>query len=152
MLLFSSAIQIGFEQPSYVFLEPLFTEKFIDQVFLVKENDQLSEQTFRVEISVSDVSPSNSTRPASLTSQDTLGKTIDNDYRISNPGQRSIVLSFTPNMQSISFNFALFPDLIVEGTEAFMVNAEPELSTPSFLAPIFLSQNTFIIIEDNDSK
>lgn len=150
---FSLAIRIGFERPNYTFFEPIFTERgFIDQVFLVKENNQLSEQTFQVEITVSDVSPTSNISPATLITRDPFGRIIDNDYRISGADQRSIILRFDPNREMISFNFVLYPDLLVEGTEAFVVNASPKQNTPAFSSPIFLAQNTFIIIEDNDCK
>ena len=142
-------------------MEPMF-EETIDQffvppanstisgpVFLLKENDVVSEQTFLIVIEVSEATPPNqynvyrATRGADFTSAD------------------SLVVQFLPGYQRINFQFNLLPDVFPEETESFLVTSAPEDSglingvifdAPSFLPPVTLSDRTFIIIEDNDRK
>ena len=151
-----TAIRIGFERPSYTYTEPLF-EEIIDRfsldtpVFLVKENNVSSEQTFLVAVQVtSSVPPGQNVRPA----------TLDNDYHITSSGQTSVLFTFLPTEARINFFFTLFPDSFPEGDEAFRVSASPEdtqlrpdgsIETyPTFLNPAILTSETFVIIEDDD--
>ena len=74
----------------------------------------------------------------------------NNDYTI---GQNNFVnLELEPGDQTIEFNFRLFGDDIAEGTEAFQATPARLEGTPGFLAPTVLAPDTFIIIEDDDSK
>ena len=71
----------------------------------------------------------------------------NNDYTI---GQNnSVNLELEPGDQTIEFNFRLFGDDIAEGTEAFQARLE---GTPEFLDTTVLAPDTFILIEDDDSK
>ena len=95
------AIRIGFELPSYTYLEPMF-ETDIDMffespsgmpvngpVFLAKEDNVTSEQTFLVVVQVSSsVPPEQSIQPATLVA----------DYSLSAAGT-SVVLQFGPMVQ-----------------------------------------------------
>ena len=158
------AIRIGFELPSYTYLEPMF-ETDIDMffespsgmpvngpVFLAKEDNVTSEQTFLVVVQVSSsVPPGQGIQPA----------TLDVDYRLSAAGT-SVVLQFSPMVQRINFLFTLFPDTLPEGTEAFFASSAPAdvtqlpdgriVPVPTFLNPNVLSAGIFIIIEDDDRE
>ena len=77
-------------------------------IFLVKENNVLSEQTFLISIQVTDSAPV-SIQPA------TLGQ----DYRFGQVGQTSQTEVFLPSQQRNPFLFELLTDTLAEGTEAF---------------------------------
>ena len=127
-------------------------------IYLAKENNVTSEQTFLLSIQVTDSAPSGTNfQPA----------TLDADYRISTPGQTSVTLTFlaTNNMiavQRINFQFTLFPDTLPERTEAFRASVFPQdtlvvsdgsIETfPTFLNPENLAYETFVVIEDDDRK
>ena len=127
-------------------------------IYLAKENNVTSEQTFLLSIQATDSAPSGTNfQPA----------TLDADYRIATPGQTSVTLTFlaTNNMvavQRINFQFMLFPDTLPEGTEAFRASVSPQdtrvgsdgsIETfPTFLNPESLASETFVVIEDNDRK
>ena len=147
------AIRIGFEQPQYVFNEPeFFEENIFNHVFLVKENNTQTEQTFIVVLTATGHTPLNSNiRPASVSSKEDDGYLQENDYLLGRPDQRSMVINFPAQSQRIPFNFRLFSDKEVEGTEAFQVSVLPhESNSPLFLEPLTLSSSTFIIINDQD--
>ena len=127
-------------------------------IYLAKEDNVTSEQTFLLLIQATDSAPSGTNiQPA----------TLDADYRISTPGQTSMTLTFlaTNNMiavQRINFQFTLFPDTLPEGNEAFRAGVSPQdtrvrpdgtIETfPTFLNPKSLTSETFVIIEDDDRK
>ena len=159
------AIRIGFELPGYTYAEPDFSE-LIDQfftsptglpvngpIYLAKENNVISEQTFLLYIQVNDSVPSGTNiQPA------TLGE----DYRLAVAGQTSVTLSFSAFESRIPFQFNLFADTLSEGTEAFQVSLSPEdtrerpdgsIDTfPTFLNPVALASEIFVVIEDDDRK
>lgn len=144
------AIAIGFEQPSYTFIEPLFIEDFLDgPVVVIKDNNRTSEQTFQLVFQVSSSTPDSSIRPASLSERLPNGSSLDNDYILSTPGRTSVVASILPSQQRIPFKFTLFPDDLPEATEAFQVSLSPRENTPAF--SITLAE-TFVIIKDDDGK
>ena len=90
-------------------MEPMF-DSFIDQfymsptglpvngpIYLAKENNVTSEQTFLLSIQVTDSAPSGTNiQPA----------TLDADYRIATPGQTSVTLTFlaTPLNKGLLFS------------------------------------------------
>ena len=117
----------------------------VDEIFIAKENGVVSEQTFRIAITVTRNTPDQNTQPADPRMGD-----IFNDYEI--PGGSNFVLEIEPQEQQIPFNLRLFGDDIAEGTEAFQVFTAAQQDSPTFLGPTFFSPNTFIIIEDDDSK
>ena len=116
---------IGFQNASYTFPEPQFETEIFGVVFLEKENGRISEQEFRVVIEVSTVTPSANIRPATLTSRDANGTTIENDYLLLDPDQTVIISSFLPSAQTLEFVFTLFPDEIAEATKAFHARSSP---------------------------
>ena len=139
-------IAIGFQQLSYTFSEPTEpSEDILGVVILEKENGVISEQTFRIVVTVTPTTPSQSIRPAELSMDG-----ADNDYTI---GRENFVnLELEPDQQTISFDFRLFADDIAEETEAFQATPARREDSPEFLVPMVLSPNTFIIIEDDDSE
>ena len=151
---------IGFQNASYTFPEPESEQPVFGVVFLEKENGRISEQEFRVTIEVSTVTPNTNIRPATLKSLDADGNVVNNDYapRFLNPNQTLKIpsLSFLPGIQTLEFDFTLFPDNVAEGTEAFQVRSSPSqgVNSPGFSIPT--DQNThsetFIIIEDDDRE
>ena len=157
------AIRIGFELPGYTYTEPQFDE-FIDEfyvsptgqpengpIFLVKEGNVISEQTFLVSYQVTDSAPSG-----------IQSATIDQDYRFAASGQISQTDFFPPLQQRIPFQFELHADALPEGTEAFQASVSPEDAQdlgggnfeqfPTFLNPEILASEIFIRILDNDRK
>lgn len=121
-------------------------------VFLVKENDVVSEQTFVVTVQVSSsVPPSQpSIQPA------TLGE----DYSVGSQDITVVTSTFLASQQRLAFSFTLFPDETVEETEAFLAtSAVGDQSTigsqffvPRYLAPITTTRNAYILIEDDDGE
>ena len=156
------AIRIGFELPGYTYTEPLYDE-FIDNfyvsptcqpengpIFLLKEDNVISEQTFLVSFQVTDSAPSG-----------TQSATIDQDYRFAGPGQTSTIDFFLPTQQRLFFPFELRADILPEGTEAFQASVSPEYTQdingmveqfPTSLNPLTLRSDIFITILDNDRK
>ena len=148
---------IGFQRAIYIFDEPEFEEEITGVVFLEKENDRISEQTFHVVFEVSTATPNPNIRPATISSRDADGIIINNDYFLLNPDQSIIIQSFLPGCQTLEFIFTLYPDDVAEGTEAFQARSSPSGGTvvPGYTIPDqfnTLFAETFIIIEDNDRK
>ena len=156
-----SGIEIGFEFPTYTYTEPTFDESidenFIPKsglpingpIYLAKENDRLTEQTFQLYVHFSSsVPPVNKTniQPA----------TRNEDYS-SNGELNNVVLQFRPEQQRINVAFSLFPDDVPEGTEAFLIGTSSDktaqladgrmVDVPTFLNPTTLSAESFVIIE-----
>ena len=118
-------------------------------IYLAKEDNVQSEQTFRVIVEVADSVPFGG-HPA----------TISVDYSIGRGGTSSVI-EFFPSMQRVNFPFTLFHDNFSEGTEAFHVSYSAEdtgesdgmkFDLPGYSPPIALSSETFVIIEDDDRK
>jgi hypothetical protein len=124
-------------------------------IFLAKEDNVTSEQTFLVSFQVTDSAPSG-----------TQSATIDQDYRFAAVGRTSQTEIFFPTQQRIIFPFTLLPDDLPEGTEAFQASVSPEDTRefidengvmmverfPTSLYPITLRSEIFITILDNDCK
>ena len=170
MVLILLAIRIGFELPGYTYTEPQF-DTLVDQftpippgrpesgpIYLLKENNVISEQTFLVAIQVTD-SASSGTNIQSAT--------FRVDYEFSSGGRTSETLFFLPSQQRILVTFELLADTLPEGTEAFQASASPEdtLETrapngtvisverfPTPLSPADLASEVFINILDDDRK
>ena len=166
MVLILLAIRIGFELPRYTYTEPLFDTR-IDQffiqnpgdsgpIYLAKENNVISEQTFLISVQVTDSAPSGTAIQSA---------TIDQDYRFGRV-QTSEAILFDPFEQRILVLFELLADTFPEGNEAFQASVSPEdtLETrapngtiiierfPIPLPPEVLLPEAFIIILDNDRK
>ena len=162
-----TVIRIGFELvPGYTYTEPQFDE-VIDQffvsptgrpengpIYLIKEDNVTSEQTFLVSIQVTDSAPSGTNiQPA----------TLRQDYIISpNTMRTSVSEIFNARDQRIPFAFTLLSDSVPEGTEAFQASVSPEDTRdlgggiveqfPTSLNPLRLASEVFITIEDDDRK
>ena len=122
-------------------------------IYLAKEDNVTSEQTFLLSIQVTDSAPSGTIiQPA----------TLDADYRIAGHGKTSATLTFRAFQQRIDFQFTLFPDTLPEGTEAFRASVSPQETLmrpdgstetfPTFLNPEKLASEIFVFIEDDDRK
>ena len=160
MFLWFSDIHIGYEIPEYTFFEPDF-ETFIQNVTIIKEDSQITEQTFAVVISINE--PNVGIRPATQETQETIAAGINYDFRTAITGGEvdSFVLEFFPDEQSSTFNFFINSDALPEGTEGFRLGSAPDrgvagpgLSYPTYQPPSGRNAhvNTEIIIIDNDSK
>lgn len=149
----NAAIRIGFELSRYEFLEPQF-EEFIDRfyepesglpingpVFLAKENNVTTEQTFQITFQISNVGP-----PGEGIDPATPGQ----DYQASQVS----IMNFPPTTQRQDFSFILLTDNTPEAKEAFQIGSSPnnQPGVPVYVAPSALFSQTFIIIEDDDGK
>ena len=120
-------------------------------IYLTKEDNVQSEQTFRIRVQVVDSVPFANINPAGM----------GEDYSVGHAGTlSSIVVEFLPTMQRVNFGFTLFPDNIPERTEAFYASfiaedavvGRMQFDLPSYLQPIALFAETYAIIEDDDRK
>ena len=120
-------------------------------MFIAKENGVISEQIFRIVITTTGNTPNQNIRAA-----DHSTDTCDNDYmittRVNQGGVIFILDELEPQQQKIPFNFRLYGDDIAEGTEAFRAFVSPVENSPGYLDPMVLSVDTFIVIEDDDSR
>ena len=116
-------------------MEPPFEEN--TEVFLVKENNAQSEQTFSLHIQIINSVPPNSGFSLATHNQDYAGM------------PSSTIILFPPNFQRYPISFDLLPDNIPESTEAFQLSSESDRA-PLFESPKNFFQQTFIVIEDND--
>ena len=123
-------------------------------IYIVKQDNVVSEQTFLVVITATDTVLSGSGfRQAQLNSDyGWIGATT--------PDGR-IVRQFPATVQRMLFPFTLLNDDIPEGTEAFLftTSAEDEgvvngitYQVPGFLSPTTLFPQAYVIIEDDDRK
>ena len=117
-------------------------------IYLAKEDNVSSEQTFSVVVQASSsVPPGQDIRPA----------TINVDYRL-NAANTYVVLQFGPKDQRINIPFILSPEIPpTKVTEAFLVSSAPVntaellngtiVAVPTFQNPITLSAESFVIIK-----
>ena len=156
------AIRIGFELPGYTYTEPQFdttVDRFFipnpgdsGPIYLAKENNVTSEQTFLISVQVTDSAPSGTAIPSA---------TIDQDYRFGGV-QTNETMIFDHFEQRILVQFQLLADTFPEGTEAFQASVSPEtrgpndtiiiVEFPTPLSPQVLASEAFIIILDDDRK
>ena len=130
----SLAITIGFEEPNYTFIEPPFLRSF--HILLVKEGNQISEQTFQVLIQVSNLT--NPYKPASL----------GEDYQTT----ATVPIIFPSDQLYIPWEFELLSNKNPEENEAFRVTLS-SVGDSSFLTNgSSLYNETLIIIQDAQSK
>ena len=156
--LLHTVIRIGFEQPYYTYVEPIFevvVDKFFTPhsgspvngpIYLAKEDTGSSEQTFSVVVQIAS---------ASNFGQNIQPATHNEDYSLS-VEQTHVTLPFLPYDQRIIVPFTLFTDDVPEGTEAFRLSSAPNnivlpdqtgVTLPTYLNPINLSTDTIIVIE-----
>ena len=128
---------IGFEREINTFPEPMFEE--VVTIYLAKENNVSSEQTFGISFQRSDSAPPGS------------------DFAIATDGEDytnlrgDFTLLFFPNMQRRGISIDLLADDNPEPTEAFQISSSPDRN-PTFNGPRTLFSRTFVVIEDDDSK
>ena len=113
----------------------MFDETY--EIFLAKENNVVSEQTFLVLVQINDFAPPNT---------DFAIAEFDVDYR---DILRSFTTGFPPNVQRIPVSFAVLADTIPEQTEAFQINSASD-GTPGFNIPNALFPQSYVVIEDDD--
>ena len=113
----------------------MFDETY--EIFLAKENNVVSEQTFSVSLQINDFAPPNT------------------DFAIAAFGfdygdiSRSFTTSFSPNFQRIPVSFAVFADSNPEQTEAFQINSASD-GTPGFNIPNVFFAQSYVVLEDDD--
>ena len=148
------ATRIGFEFESYKVTEPCPGDENLisNLVYLIREHNQKSEQTYSVDLTVGD--PGGNTKPAT---SETLDINKNFDYSIGLPGQTKVNVLFPPTVDRVAFAFSLNPDLAVEGKETFRVTSAQV--TPSGPYPVFqtpsgvnASATTLICIIEKDGK
>lgn len=135
----AAAIRIGFERQINTFTEPMFDE--FQNIYLTKENNVSSEQTFSISFQRTNSVPINSGFAIAEDGEDYTG--IGEEF----------FRSFAPNLQRLGLPISLLADANPEPTEAFQLNSSPE-SMPTFLTPdgTMLFSQTFVVIEDDDSE
>ena len=125
---------IGFESEFNRFTEPTFETETL--IFLAKENNVSSEQTFIISFQQTDLVPQGS---GFVIAQE------GEDYRGILPRP------FLPSDQRLSLTFTLLADRVPERTEAFQISLSP-LGSPAFNNANVLFTRTFVVIDDNDRK
>lgn len=141
-------------------MEPVF-EETIDKLFIpklnlpehgpvyiTKENDTSTEQTFLVYVHTSTSVPTDSDQvihPATLNVDYSLSGTLT-----------FMVLRFGPEQRKINVPLTLYSDDFSEGTEAFIISITADntaevdgriVRVPTYLNPLSLSSESFVIIE-----
>ena len=131
-------------------MEPEFDEtvdsffvKDSGPVYLVKQDDVVSEQTFVIVVQFVDSVPLGS---------NLLPATFGEDYSVNS---RPSVLQFQNNSQRLLVPFSLFTDDNPEGTEGFLLtsvpgNLGPDMDVPTYLPPTTLSADASVTIEDDE--
>ena len=122
---------IGFEQPTYSFIEDGRVS-----VVLTK-NDTLSEQHFATAILVASP-PENVSRAI-----------LDEDYQLGILGQNFQLQTLAPNQQRINVSFIVLRDAIVEGVEAFALSVSPNDGNRGFSLGTYPITTIFI---DDDGE
>ena len=150
----SAVIQIGFESQSYKVTEPNPDDEnsINNLVYLIRENNRTTEQTYSVDLTVGD--PGGNTKPATI---ETSNINQNFDYSLGSTDLTKVNVLFPPTMDKIPFRFSLNPDLAVEGTETFRATSAQVI--PSGYFPVFQIPSdvnafatTLIHILDNDGK
>ena len=139
LILFLSAIAIGFEFQSYQFDEPAVLTPISGEVLLIKEDQRETEQTFAIQVTVDN--PLSPVLPATLQSAD---PSVQFDYARSAPGLVSSTYLIPPEAFFISFNFSLNDDNVTEGFEAFLAVSQP---SPTFGTSFESPTNAFAITQ-----
>lgn len=135
---FSAEIRIGFAREVYSYYEPEVQMLFTN-LTIVKDGGRISEQIFRVNISISDPA---TVAPATLR---TSPVQEDWDFAVGFAGQTSVLRDFFSSSQSVLVAFFLNGDDSVEDVEGFMLTSSPVVTDgfPSFLSPLPTSTTAF---------
>ena len=134
-------VYIGFNSSLLEVIEPDETEKF--NIFLVKENNVVSEQTFSLTLTFTTES---GLRPATINGS----SAVKYDYGIKFYESNTIL--FPSNVEWIPITFFVTSDDEPEGLEGFKVNfAANDVNYPRFQSSI---NRAFIVVHiiDNDCK
>lgn len=132
-----AAIRIGFEKEINRFPEPMLEEDAC--IYVTKENNVTSEQTFIISFQRTDSVPQGS---------DFAIAVDEVDYRgISQEFSRE----FSPHNQRINIPFQLLPDEVPETTKAFQISLSTQ-GLPAFGSADVLFARTYVVIDDYHSK
>ena len=147
-----AVIRIGFERQSYEVTEPNLDSTISNLVYLIREDNRKSEQTYSVDLTVGD--PGGDLKSATIETSD-INENFDYSFGVLDQTKQTI--SFEPDKDRIAFVFKLNPDLTVEGSEYFRAasaHRTPIGPYPIFQAPVGATAftNTLIHILDNDGK
>lgn len=124
---------------NYTFTEQ--TMQYEDTIFLIKENNRVTERTFEVIVDIRSVMVG-----GAIISNAEFGT----DYRI---GTSMIqTLRFEASAQRLPFPIQIIEDIIPEGTEAFQLRSRNSAQGPNFDSPQNISANALVTIEDDDGK
>ena len=133
----AAAIRIGFEKELNRFTEPMSEEDAY--IYVAKENNIVSEQTFIITIQRTDMVPAGSGFALARDGEDYRGIL------------QEFPLSFAPHNQRINLTFQLLPDGDPEPTEAFQISISSQ-GLPAFDSADVLFTRTFVVIDDDDGK
>ena len=120
----------------------------------MKDDNRVSEQTFRVGINVND--PSIDVAAATLQTVDTGPG--EWDYRMGQVGQDFLLADIFPLQQFLIVGFVMIGDNVPEGLEGFQLDASVETvgEFPQFALPLQSSTTAFrsttVTIVDNDRR
>ena len=134
----AAAIRIGFEKEINRFTEPAMFE---DDAFIyvAKENNVSSEQTFMISFQRRDSVPQDS------------GFAIAKDREDYRGIPQEFLQDFSPRDERIHLHFQLLADSVPEATEAFQISLSPQVS-PTFDSANVLFTRTFVVIDNDDSE
>ena len=133
----AAAIRIGFEKDINRFTEPIFEDSAF--IYVAKENNVSSEQTFMISFQRTDSVPQDSGFAIAVDGQDYVGI------------RQEFPRDFSPRDQRISLPFTLLADAVPEATEAFQISLSPQ-GSPIFDSANVLFTRTFVVIDDDDSE
>ena len=137
IIIHAAAIRIGFEKEINNFTEPRFEEEVF--IYVTKENNVISEQTFRIAFQRTNSVPQGSGFGIAQDGQDYRGLPV------------VIQQTFFPFQQRFTLNFILLSDNNLEATEAFQIRLSTQ-DYPLFYRADMLFSQTFVVIDDDDSS
>ena len=151
--IFCVATRIGFDRQSYEVTEPYFDDEIFirNLVYLIREDNRKSEQTYSVDLTVGD--PGGNNKPATIQTSN-INQSFD--YSLGVPDLTKVTIIFPPTEDRVPFVFSLNSDLVVEGTETFHATSAPVIPRDSY--PVFQTSGvnifatTLIHILDNEGK
>ena len=108
-------------------------------IYVAKENNVSSEQTFMISFQQRDSVPQDS------------GFAMAEDREDYRGILQEFLRDFSPRNQCISLHFQLLADSVPEATEAFQISLSPQ-GSPIFDSANVLFTQTFVVIDDDDSK
>ena len=133
----AAAIRIGFEKEFNRFTEPISEEDAF--IYVAKESNIISEQTFRITFQRTDMVPQGS------------GFALAHDGEDYRGILQEFPRNFSSHNQRINLPFQLLPDGDPEATEAFQISLSSQ-GSPAFDSADVLFTRTFVVIDDDDGK